>query len=233
MKKLYLLILGIVIYSSVIAQKVGNVNSTQDGNKIKVTYQINDAGTNQSMDINLYYSINDNSYNGPLQKVTGDVGSFVSGNGTKIIVWDVISETGSLDGNVKFKVEVLPKEDVKIPIVSNGDMNGTVESCVLSGNSIYVTFILNSSIDYEWFFIPRKTFIFNEYGEKFSASSFRWGNNKETGLEGIDLINNTPFKITYVFENINVNSKIVKAVQISDYSNKFTLQFRDIPVIKK
>ncbi|MGE0090627.1 MAG: hypothetical protein AB7S50_14235 [Bacteroidales bacterium] len=223
-------ILALFPFSLLRAQKVSNVNSLQDGNIIRVTYQVSETIPSQLMKVNLYYSINDGAYIGPLQKVNGDVGDNLSGNGTKTINWDVLSEVSNLEGNVKFKVDILPKPNTQMPVALGKDMKAAVESCVLENNSLTINFILESAIDQEWYFLTNFTFLFDEFGEKKFANSFRWGTNTESN-NNIYLMKNVPFRISFIFNDVNVNMRIIKALELFYSYNK--IQFRDLPIIRK
>jgi uncharacterized protein (TIGR02145 family) len=95
MKKIFLLTIlsfGFNFY----AQKVTNVFNRQEQSTIFVSY---DLETKTPCKIELYLSINGGTtWQGPLKKVSGDVGANV-GSGNKNITWNVLEEFEELSGN--------------------------------------------------------------------------------------------------------------------------------------
>jgi uncharacterized protein (TIGR02145 family) len=91
-------LLGLTTY----AQKVSNITYRQEQSNILVSY---DLETKTPCKVNLYVSTNGGtSWQGPLKKVTGNVGDKVI-SGKKNIVWNVLEEFQELRGsNIKFQV---------------------------------------------------------------------------------------------------------------------------------
>jgi tetratricopeptide (TPR) repeat protein len=104
MKKLQFLLLLLVILqtSFVAAQKVSNINYRQEQSTIIVSY---DLETKTPCKVNLFVSINGGTtWQGPLTKVSGDVGAKIS-SGSHSITWNVLDEFEELSGtNIKFQV---------------------------------------------------------------------------------------------------------------------------------
>ncbi|MGM9795318.1 MAG: formylglycine-generating enzyme family protein [Candidatus Aphodosoma sp.] len=98
----YLLISLISLFGSltVVAQTVSNAAFEQVDNRVKITYQLD-----KSSAIRVYMSEDGGrTFKGPLQKVTGDVGSNVT-PGSKVIWWNPLSEYEQIVGsNICFKV---------------------------------------------------------------------------------------------------------------------------------
>jgi uncharacterized protein (TIGR02145 family) len=93
--------IGITTY----AQKVSNITFRQEQSNIIVTY---DLETKTPCKVSLYVSTNGGTtWQGPLCKVTGDVGKkIVSGNNN--IAWNVLEEFDELKGdNIKFQVKAI------------------------------------------------------------------------------------------------------------------------------
>jgi peptidyl-prolyl cis-trans isomerase SurA len=105
MKKLSLFI-GLFLFftGSISAQKVTNVSNHQEQSTIIVSY---DLETKTPCKISLFVSTNGGTtWQGPLKKVTGDVGVNV-GSGNKNITWNVLEEFEELRGDkIKFQVRV-------------------------------------------------------------------------------------------------------------------------------
>jgi len=85
------------------AQKVNNVEASQQGQNIVVTY---DLETEQPCTINLFISTNDgNTWQGPLKQVQGQVGPNIK-SGQNSITLFVLNEFNELRGdNIRFKVD--------------------------------------------------------------------------------------------------------------------------------
>jgi uncharacterized protein (TIGR02145 family) len=84
------------------AQKVTNITAEQVGQTIQVSYNLE---TESPCTVSLFYSTdNVSTWQGPLKKVSGDVGEKIS-NGIKRITWDVLNEMDQLKfSSVVFKV---------------------------------------------------------------------------------------------------------------------------------
>ena len=95
MKKIFLLtilLFGFTFY----AQKVTNVSNRQEQSNIIVSY---DLETKTPCKIALFVSTNSGTtWQGPLKKVSGDVGANIS-SGNKSITWNVLEEFEELIGN--------------------------------------------------------------------------------------------------------------------------------------
>ena len=104
MKKLqFLLLLLVVLQTSfVAAQKVSNITYRQEQSNIIVSY---DLETKTPCKVNLYVSTNGGAtWQGPLTKVTGDVGAKIA-SGSHSITWNVLEEFEELRGDkIKFQV---------------------------------------------------------------------------------------------------------------------------------
>ena len=85
------------------AQKVNNVEASQQGQNIVVTY---DLETEQPCTINLFISTNGgNTWQGPLKEVEGQVGPFIQ-SGKNSITFFVLNEFNELRGDkILFSVE--------------------------------------------------------------------------------------------------------------------------------
>jgi uncharacterized protein (TIGR02145 family) len=97
------------------AQKITNVSNRQEQSTIIVSY---DLETKTPCKISLFVSTNGGTtWQGPLKKVSGDVGANVN-SGNKNITWNVLEEFEELRGkNIKFKVTAYAElllESIKI-----------------------------------------------------------------------------------------------------------------------
>ena len=104
MKKIKLLILLLVVLQTnfITAQKVSNINYRQEQSNIIVSY---DLETKTPCKVNLFVSTNGGaSWQGPLTKVTGDVGNKIT-SGSRNITWKVLEEFEELRGDkIQFQV---------------------------------------------------------------------------------------------------------------------------------
>jgi uncharacterized protein (TIGR02145 family) len=128
MKQLNLFI-GLFLFFTVkiSAQKVSNVSNHQEQSTIIVSY---DLETKSSCKIELYVSTNGGTtWQGPLKKVTGDVGVNVS-SGSKAIIWNVLEEFDELRGNdIRFQVRT---PDNEFETVKIGEQEWTIKNLNVS-----------------------------------------------------------------------------------------------------
>ena len=102
-KTQFLLVLLVVLQSSfVAAQKVSNIAYRQEQSTIIVSY---DLETKTPCKIDLYVSTDGGvTWQGPLKKVTGDVGAKIA-SGSHSITWNVLDEFEELRGDkIQFQV---------------------------------------------------------------------------------------------------------------------------------
>ncbi len=101
---------------SIHAQKVSNVSNRQEQSTIIVSY---DLETKTPCKIALFVSTNGGTtWQGPLKKVTGDIGAKVS-SGNKSIIWSVLEEFDEFRGsNIVFQVRAISNELQTIKIGS-------------------------------------------------------------------------------------------------------------------
>ena len=120
-KFLLLYLIACVSSLSMFAQKVSNITAEQIGQSIKISYELE---TNSTCIISLYYT-NDSLevWQGPLQKVTGDIGGGVS-SGLNEIKWNVTDELSKLCGyDIKFKIEAVDEYNEMPPITEETSNN--------------------------------------------------------------------------------------------------------------
>ena len=109
------------------AQKVSNISFRQEQSTIIVSY---DLETKTPCKVSLYVSIDGGvKWQGPLIKVTGDVGVKIV-SGSHIITWKVLEEFEELKGNnVKFQVKAIGSD---IETVMIGDQEWTTKNLNVS-----------------------------------------------------------------------------------------------------
>ncbi len=93
---------SLLLFQGVFAQEVTNIKVEPKESSIEISYDLN---ANAACTIVLYYSDDKEvTWKGPLQKVSGDVGTNqLSGKGKKIL-WDAGGELGAVEGVLQFKI---------------------------------------------------------------------------------------------------------------------------------
>jgi hypothetical protein len=91
--------------SWLVAQQISGVDHFQDGQNIRIVYQLQSNGPVQ---IKVQVSTNGgHSFSAPLQKVSGDVGK-VTSSGEKEIIWRVLEEVPDLVGDgILFRISAM------------------------------------------------------------------------------------------------------------------------------
>ena len=109
------------------SQKVSNVSNRQEQSTIVVSYELD---TKSPCKIELYVSTNGGTtWQGPLKKVSGNVGVNVS-SGNKSITWNVLEEFEELRGtNIMFQVR---SEDLNIDTIQIGNQVWTKKNLEVS-----------------------------------------------------------------------------------------------------
>ena len=132
MKKIKLLLLLLVVLqtSFVAAQKVSNINYSQEQSTIIVSY---DLETKTPCKVNLFVSTNGGTtWQGPLTKVTGDVGAKIV-SGSHNITWNVLEEFEELRGDkIQFQVRALGILDLPIKTLKIGTQEWTTKNLDVS-----------------------------------------------------------------------------------------------------
>ncbi len=108
------------------AQKVSNITFKQEQSNIVVSY---DLETKTPCKVSLYVSINNGAtWQGPLKKVTGNVGDkIVSGNHS--IVWKVLEEFQELSGtNIKFQVRANEEKPQSISSINKQIIKNPIDA---------------------------------------------------------------------------------------------------------
>ena len=242
MRSILLCLLITVFFFVAKSQTVTNVTSQQEGNRIKINYQLSNLSTSQIVTVNLYYSVNNNPFSGPLQKVSGDVGYTVHGNGNKTIFWDVLSEIGSLEGNTAFKVEVIPQNKPLYQQFTSDGFTYEVTSCKLTGNQLVIEAIFtNLSDDVRRYLTCNDDIKINDdKGNQFMCSHYYVSQIKieNEQYREIDFVKNIPVKISFAFTGVDNSCRSISLLDVKiretcascKISNR--LQFRDIAILK-
>ncbi|MGD9977588.1 MAG: hypothetical protein AB7S54_06600 [Bacteroidales bacterium] len=114
MKKIALLFITIILALTTSAQSISNIKFRQEGNKIIVTYRIDNIRYDLKYATSIYVSTDaGRTFRGPLKAVSGDVGE-ISPEETKTITWNVFEEYESLSGDIVFDIR-LSTERIPLP----------------------------------------------------------------------------------------------------------------------
>ncbi|MDD3913704.1 MAG: formylglycine-generating enzyme family protein [Bacteroidales bacterium] len=102
----------IISVFDITAQNVSNAIARQDGNKIQISYTLDEAA-----DIALYVSEDGGkTFGSALRQVSGDVGEYIS-SGNNTIVWNVLAERDKLYGSdIAFKVKATPLSCIRFTV---------------------------------------------------------------------------------------------------------------------
>jgi TonB family protein len=103
--KSLILVIALFQFTNGISQQIINTNFHQIDKKIIVTYDFINTKADQTFYISLYVSTdNGNTWQGPLEQVSGDIGKELKGGYDKSIVWNALEEFAALKGKIGFRV---------------------------------------------------------------------------------------------------------------------------------
>ena len=111
MKRILILLVVMVVSTILFAQQVSISKVELIGNKVVITYELEDSNPHHEYLVKLYGS-KDNFAN-PLTKVSGDVGAGVKAGRTKTIEWKITEEYGGYKGKLSLEI----RGRVFIPVV--------------------------------------------------------------------------------------------------------------------
>jgi hypothetical protein len=99
-------ILSLIVSLHASCQQITAVSPLVVGEKIIIKYNLLDAKDDQAFDVALYASVD--NYSKALQHVSGNgIGDDVAAGSDRTIIWDVLHDVKSLDGEVTFEVRAL------------------------------------------------------------------------------------------------------------------------------
>jgi formylglycine-generating enzyme required for sulfatase activity len=119
MKNRILLLLFLAAVGTAKAQQIQNVQATQEGKTIVVSYDLTDNTSGSAYDVELYCSTDGGSTFGkPLSAVSGDAGKEIKPGASRRISWDVLAEREKLTGNrIVFEVRARTTDKTGIEMV--------------------------------------------------------------------------------------------------------------------
>ncbi len=112
--KLIIILFFLLVISSpeLKAQLIGDLIHEPFSDKIVISYNLNGIAAHQRLEVSLYCS--DDNFQNPLKSIHGNgVGSQVTGNGQKTIIWDVLKDRNELTGMISFEIRSLIFNDLK------------------------------------------------------------------------------------------------------------------------
>jgi hypothetical protein len=103
-------VLAIAVALPTTAQLITDIQHEPFRDNVLVTYMLNGLAPHQRVSVNLYCS--DDDYKDAVKNVSGNgAGEYVTGNGQKTILWNVLSDRKELVGNISFEIRALVFSD--------------------------------------------------------------------------------------------------------------------------
>lgn len=97
-------------FSQAAGQIISAINHEPFRDKVLITYTLNGLAPQQRMEVNLYCS--DDGFKDGLKSISGNgTGDYVTGNGQKTIIWDVLKDRPKLEGSISFEIRALVFND--------------------------------------------------------------------------------------------------------------------------
>ena len=228
--KLIISLLTITLFvSTAYSQSVTGVDAKQFGNNIEVTYLVNGVNENEPYAIQVRYTAKNTGDTKLLSYVYGDVGQNVSGNGNKKVIWDVLRETDSFEGDYAFKVELTPSKGASITKSSVTPKTSTKEGTVgkftadiknvrVGDNNVIVKFTLLNRADNENFKVHvTKSKITGPDGTSYLAKSGSQGSKDQYGFMNVVLSKGVEKEVSLLFDYVPDNIAFLKSLEIIRY----------------
>ncbi|TVR75619.1 MAG: caspase family protein [Marinilabiliales bacterium] len=113
---------AIAIFSpaTINAQHFSGFDARRMGDNLTLTYSIEGEQVGQMFSVTPYYSADDGATWQQLRTTWGNVGPSVTGGSGRTLVWDVLEDTGGLNGDILFRLSAEPSE-VQNPAEESGD----------------------------------------------------------------------------------------------------------------
>jgi len=230
--KLIISLLTITLYTSIAySQSVNNVEATQFGNNIEVAYIVSGVNENEPYAIQVRYTAKNTGDTKLLSHVYGDVGQNVSGNGNKKVIWDVLRETDSFEGDYAFKVELTPskggsmakssatpKTSTSAKEGSVGKFTANIKNVQIGDNSVTIKFTLLNTADNENFKVHvTRSKITGPDGTAYLAKSGRQGSKDQYGFMNVVLNKGIEKEVSLLFDYVPEDIAFLKNLEIIRY----------------
>lgn len=99
-----------ISFLQVAGQIISDIKHEPFRDKVLITYNLNGLAPQQRMEVNLYCS--DDGFKNGLKSISGNgTGDYVTGNGQKTIIWDVLKDRNKLEGTISFEIRALVFND--------------------------------------------------------------------------------------------------------------------------
>ncbi len=238
MKRLFIIVIAVIMHSKAFSQQVSNVKATQVGSKVSITYDLNDQAGKPYYVKLLMSKDGGSTFSDELKFVTGDVKNIKAGLSKKI-VWDASQEVSYYDGDAVFRVEAVLKS---APLPEPIDLKcSKVELVSVKGvaGRVTIDFLVTSLFDCSSRLVKEKG-----YASLFDTSGNEYGpSNGKLGDTPIDyeknMIKGIPVRSQYIYDNIPTDLTSIPLLKIRIPSgsgcdtyndNDKSFQFRNVPI---
>lgn len=220
--------LCLVLFSSLVySQQVSNVTASQFGNNIEIVYNVSGVSESESYAVQLVYTTDNANYSRPMAHVYGDVGQNVSGNGSKKIIWDVLRETDSFEGNYAFKVILTPDKSSELDVSTVeftevkgrvGKFESKIINIIVKENNVVIKFTLLNIVDNENYKVHiTKSKIVGPDGKAYLAKSGNQGSKDQYGFMNVVLSKDVEKEVSLLFDYVPADIEYLKYFEIIRY----------------
>lgn len=233
MKQFSLSLSFVLLLNMLWAVEIKNVNSQQEGENIRVNYEIVDANPLQQYEVFLFYTLDGKENAQALKEVAGDIGGAVIGGGSKTILWNPTKEIGSLNGKVKFKVVANP---TKLFTTTTGNLDGmkvTAQNCIQVGEKITVDLVFDNQKEDKMFDLYTNYIkATDNLDRELYAVNYIKGGDKVTTKRPVSIKKGQKMTITVTFEALDSTTSLFKVLELeTKFPNDF-MMIKNIPVNK-
>tara|TARA_B100000809_G_scaffold197126_1_gene196740 strand:+ start:624 stop:1325 length:702 start_codon:yes stop_codon:yes gene_type:complete len=233
MKQCNLVLLFLLFTLVAWAAEIKNVNSVQEGDNIRISYEIIDTNPLQQFEVFVFYSIDGEQKAQALKEVTGDVGKAVVGGGNKFVLWNPIKELGGLYGKVKFKIVANPTVLLKTTVGKLDGMTVIASNCKKVGEFISVDLVIDNQKETNTFDLYTNYIkAIDNNGTVFYAINYIKGADKVTTRRPISIKKGEQQKITVNFERKGDSTSFFKSLELETKFPSNFMIIKNIPVIK-
>jgi len=145
MKRLVSVVSGFLLFPSLFAQDIQNVNAFQENGKAVIVYDLLSVDASKEFYVKIFCSSDGGkSFGTMLTKVSGDDNTMVKAGRNKMAVWDVLNESSSAKGEFVFKVDAISVgPNGVLPSITDRGITVQFLDIAKSGNdvSIVVSFL--------------------------------------------------------------------------------------------
>ena len=215
--------------SAAYSQSVTEVSAKQFGNNIEVTYLVNGMSENEPYAIQVRYTAKNTGDTKLISHVYGDVGQNVSGNGNKKVIWDVLRETDSFEGDYAFNVELTPSKGASVvkssatPKTSTkegtiGKFTADIKNVRVGDNNVIVKFTLLNTADNENFKVHiTRSKITGPDDTAYLAKSGNQGSKVQYGFMNVVLNKGVKKEVSLLFDYVPEDIAFLKNLKIIRY----------------